>query len=308
MIQSRRRSRCRNHDGFIVVAALWILSALATLASVYSIYVANVATSLVVNDDAVRAEALVQASLELTAYRAMVGEHEERPSRGSFTFRLNAVDVSVEFCSEAARIDLNRAPKELLAGLFRVLGASDADQYADRIIGWRSAPRSGSQDEVSLYQAAGLGYGPRGAAFAHVGELALVVGLPPVLVERAMPHVTVYSGGQKINVRDASAEVIAALPGMTPDLLEAVLADRQVLASGSLPQLRSIRDDVTIAASKAMRVKVRMSFFSGRAVTSESVILIDDGSEPYRVLSWEMDTGAQRSSSGAGLVTTRRPP
>ncbi|HET9175170.1 MAG TPA: hypothetical protein VFN84_02335 [Pseudolabrys sp.] len=308
MIQSSRRGRCRSHDGFIVVAALWILSALATLASVYSIYVANVATSLAVNDDAIRAEALVHASLELTAYRVTASERENRPSRGSFAFRLNAADVSVEFCSEVARIDLNSAPKELLAGLFGVLGASDADQHADRIIGWRSAPRSGSQDEVSLYQAVGLGYGPRGAPFAHVGELALVVGLPPALVERAMPHVTVYSGGSKINVLDASAEVIAALPGMTPDLLEAVLADRQMLADDSLPQLRSIRNAVTTAASNAMRVKVRMSFFNGRAVTSEAVILIDDGSEPYRVLSWEMDADAQRSFSGTGLVTPRRPP
>jgi general secretion pathway protein K len=305
MNQSRRRTRCRNHDGFIVVAVLWILSALATLASVYSIYVANIATSLAVNDDALRAEALVQASLELTAYRAMAREREDRPSRGTFAFRMNAADVSVEFCSEAARIDLNSASKELLAGLFRVLGASDGDHFADRIIGWRSVSRSGSQDEVSLYQAAGLGYGPRGAPFAHVGELALVVGLPPALVERAMPHVTVYSGGSKINVRDASAEVISALPGMTPDLLEAVLADRHVLANGSLPQLRPIRDDVTIAASKAMRVKILMSVFNGRTITSEAVILLDDGSEPYRVLSWEMDTGAPRNSSGTDLVTNR---
>jgi general secretion pathway protein K len=54
---SVRRSRhsCGGHDGFIVVAALWILSALAALASVYSIYVANVATSVTVNDDVIRA-------------------------------------------------------------------------------------------------------------------------------------------------------------------------------------------------------------------------------------------------------------
>ncbi len=45
-------------DGFIVVAALWILGALATLASIYSMYVANAATSVAVNDDALRAEAV----------------------------------------------------------------------------------------------------------------------------------------------------------------------------------------------------------------------------------------------------------
>ena len=44
------RHSCGSRDGFIVIAALWILSALAALASVYSIYVANVATSVAVND------------------------------------------------------------------------------------------------------------------------------------------------------------------------------------------------------------------------------------------------------------------
>ena len=47
---------CGSRDGFIVIAALWILSALAALASVYSIYVANVATSVAVNDEAIFAE------------------------------------------------------------------------------------------------------------------------------------------------------------------------------------------------------------------------------------------------------------
>ncbi len=89
-----------------------------------------------------------------------------------------------------------------------------ADQYADRIVGWRSAPPSDSQDpEESLYRAAGLNYGPRGAPFAHAAELALVVGVPPAMAERAMPYVTVFSGRPEINVRDAAPEVIAALPG-----------------------------------------------------------------------------------------------
>ena len=36
-----------------------------------------------------------------------------------FSFRLGQANVAVEFRSEAARIDLNAAPKQLLVGLFR---------------------------------------------------------------------------------------------------------------------------------------------------------------------------------------------
>ncbi|HEY6025241.1 MAG TPA: hypothetical protein VIV34_13810 [Pseudolabrys sp.] len=209
---------------------------------------------------------------------------------------MNGAHATVEFCSEAARVDLNKASKAMLAGLFGALGAhpNDAEEYADRIIGWRTAPPSDSQDkEESLYQAAGLGYGPRGAPFAHSGELALVLGLPPAMVERAMRYVTVYSGRAEINVRDAPSEVIAALPGMTPERLNAVLSDRQSFTQQSLAEFGPAQTEVTTEGSKTMRVTVRMVFDRGRTVVSEAVILIDGRNEPYRVLSWQSDANAQ---------------
>jgi general secretion pathway protein K len=289
MSESRSRYSCGGHDGFIVVAALWILSALAALASIYSIYVANAATSVALNDDVIRAEALLSASVELTAYRVTSAPREERPTRGRFAFRMNGADVAVEFCSEAARVDLNKASKALLSGLFGALGAGpdDADQYAERIIGWRSAPSSDSQDrEESLYRAAGLSYGPRGAPFAHVGELEVVLGLPPAMVDRAIPFVTVYSGRPDINIRDAAPEVIAALPGMTPEKLNAALNDRDLVIDQSSVASQA---EVTTEGSKAMRVTVRMAFDSGRSIASAAVILIDGRDEPYRVLFWQSD-------------------
>ena len=285
-------------DGFIVVAALWILGALAALASIYSVYVANAATSLAVNDDDLRAESVVTAALELTAYKVTSAPSKDRPSRGRFAIRMNTANAAVEFCSEDARVDLNKAPKELLAGLFGALGASanDADEYADRIIGWRSPPPADTQDpEESLYRAAGLSYGPRGAPFVHTAELALVVGLPPAMVERAMPYVTVYSARPEINVRVAAPEVIAALPGMTPERLNATLGDRQSLVEQpSSSTSVATQTMATTDGSKAMRVTVNMVFDSGRAIGAEVVILIDGRDEPYRVLAWRSDTDAHR--------------
>ncbi len=300
MISELRTERSyHRRDGFIVVAALWILTALAALASIYSIYVANAAISVALNDDAIRVEALVSASLELTAYQVTAAPTKDRPSRGVFAFRMNRAEVAVEFRSEAARVDLNKASKAMLAGLFGALGAhpNDTEEYADRIIGWRSAPPSDPQDkEESLYHAAGLDYGPRGAPFVHTGELALVLGLPPAMAERAMPFVTVYSGRSEINVRDAPPEVIAALPGMTPERLNAGLSDRQLLTEQSfLAQLGPGQTEATTESSKAMRVTVRIRFDNGRRIISEVVILIDGRSEPYRVLSWQSDADGQQA-------------
>jgi general secretion pathway protein K len=286
----------RGADGFIVVAVLWILGAFAALISIFAVYVANTAVALDVNDDRLQAEASMSAALELTAYQLAGKDAQSRPTRGSFTFSIGRSTVIAEFRSEAARIDLNAAPKELLAGLFGSLGAKpeDADYYAARIIGWRTkAPPEGQNEEAALYSAAGTSYGPRQAPFANVGELWLVLALPPALVERALPLVTVFSGRAEINVLDAPPEVLAALPGMTPDRLYGVLAQQGAgKANGQivLGLLGPAAGNATTEGSKAMRVTARIVFDNGRKVGAEAVILVlDDGEEPFRVLSWRDD-------------------
>ena len=117
-----------SRDGFIIIAVLWMLIALATLASIYSVYIANTASALAASDDSLQAELLVTTSLELTAYQFSSakdakdlqvpgvpgGTKPRRPSRGGFRFRAGAANVGVTFVSEAARIDLNEA----VAGVF----------------------------------------------------------------------------------------------------------------------------------------------------------------------------------------------
>jgi general secretion pathway protein K len=282
-------------DGFIIVAALWILIALATLAAIYSIYINNSALAVSVTDDRLQAEALVSASLELTAYRLTVPKEVSRPTRGQFGFRLGRANVVVNYFSETARIDLNAASKNLLAGFFEALGASndDANRYADRIIGWRKPPKPMDQaDEAALYRSAGLPYLPRGAPFAHVSELWLVHGLPPTLVERALPFVTVYSGREDINVFDAPPEVIAALPGMTPARLANFLNQRITASADKDSLVRLLGPDqvgATAEGSDTFRVKTSIAFDNGWRTESEAVILLDAADEPFHVLSWRSD-------------------
>jgi general secretion pathway protein K len=282
-------------DGFILVAVLWIIGGLAALASIYAVYVSNSATAVAINEDKIRAQGLTSAALELAAYQLLVAP--EKATHGAFNFRTGRASTSVEFRSEAARIDLNTAPKELLAGLWRVLGAEpgDADQYADRIIGWRTPPASKAQDkEGSLYGAAGLAYGPRGAPFAHTGELWLVYGLPPELVEGAMRYVTVFSGITQVDILNAAPEVIAALPKMTPERLNDVLAQRANLRPGdSAAALLGPVPHAVTTGSKATRITIRSVLGNGRRMMSEAVILIDGKDEPFRVLSWQDGIDAQ---------------
>jgi general secretion pathway protein K len=285
------------------------LGALATLATIYSVYVINTAAALTVHDDRLQAEALVSGGVEIAVYK-MKGEPNVQPTHGRFSFRANRANVAVEFKSETARIDLNAAPKALLAGLFGALGAPAeiADTYADRIIAWRSPPRSGtSDDETSAYRTAGLSYGPRLGPFPHSGELSLVLGLPSAMVERALPFVTVYSGQPQINLFDAAPEVVASLPGMTPMILRDILAQRGSTSQNAqdlVAALGAARGLVTAGGSKAVRVTVQVDFENGRRVRSEAVVLLHDGgNEPYSVLSWRdgLDEVLEGSSTGLDL-------
>src|SRR5882757_5735431 len=117
--------RKRNTDGFILVAVLWIIAALATLATIFSVYVINTATAFTVHDERLQAEGCARAAIELAVYQLTASlpvaqaaqaaqplqPAQAPPTRGRFVFRVGNAQVTTDFNSETARIDLNAAPK-----------------------------------------------------------------------------------------------------------------------------------------------------------------------------------------------------
>jgi general secretion pathway protein K len=287
----RSRGDQRNARGFIVVAVLWILAALSALVLIYLTYVTNTAVVVAGSTERVQAEAMVTAAIELAAYQLTGLTEAARPTSGTFNARVGPGKVSVTFRSEAARIDLNSASKGLLSGLIIGLGASpsNAAAYADRIMAWRAPTESPDDDpENSFYRTSGAAYTPRHAPFPQVEELWLVRGIPPLVVERMLPFVTVFSNLASINILDAAPQVVAALPGMTPDNLQAVLSQRgdPALDPRSLLAMAG-GEGATLAGSRAYRMTVKTEFGNGRRSAAEVVILLlESGDEPYRVLSW----------------------
>jgi general secretion pathway protein K len=298
-------SQSSSEQGFVIVAVLWILAALAGLAGIFAAYMSNSAQALAVGDRGLRTEALVSASLELTAYQLLLAGDKKRPPSGSFRFRMNGAGVQVAFTSEAARIDLNVASKETLASLFVVLGArkEDAKEYADRIIGWRTRPIANSaNEEAALYAAAGLPYPPRQSLFTHVNELHLVLGLPLAMVERALSFVTVFSGVSDVDKTIAAPEVVAAVSGATPS--DQDFAPRQRSGSPNGPSTNpDAAKDAPLQLSDAYRVLTTIRFDDGRLAASEAVITRGNDDDPYRVLAWQDDVpiharASRRNSDG----------
>ena len=292
-----RRTRSRETGGFILIAVLWVLAALAALAATYSVYVGNAAFATQVNDDRLRIESAIQSGVELTAYSLLAAPTDARPPQGAFTARLKRSRINVSFVSEGARIDLNAAPKGLLSGLFVAVGVSpeDAAAFADRIVAWRTKAKAASQNlEAEAYRQAGYAYSPRQGPFQNVLELPLVLGIPPYLVERILPFVTVYNGAAQFDVRVAPPEVLAALPNVTPEQLQALLQQRAKNSTdgpGLLKLLGTAGAGANAKTGPATRIELQVRLDNGRVARAEVVILVvEKDDEPFRVLSWREDS------------------
>jgi general secretion pathway protein K len=285
---------------------LWILAALSALVLIYLSYVTNTAVVVAGSTDRVLSEALVTAGVELAAYQLTGPSEATRPTSGTFDARIGTGKVSVTFRSEASRVDLNAAPKALLSGLIIGLGVnpSNAADYVERITAWRAPTKAGDDDpENAFYRSSGAAYTPRHAPFPQVEELWLVRGIPPPVVERMLPFVTVFSNLASINIQDAAPQVVAALPRMTPENLQGLLAQR---ADPSLDPRSLLAmaggEGATLSGAQAYRLTIAAQSDSGRRSAAEVVILLlESGDQPYRVLSWRNASdgaaGPQRASA-----------
>ena len=306
-VTSSPKSATRAEAGFVLVAVLWILAALATLASIYSSYTVNTAAASRVADDRVQAEASIRAGVEMAVFRQLALPEKARPARGGFDMRVGRTGVAVRFRSEAARIDLNAAPADLLAGLFTAVGvdSSRAETFAERIVGWRTkaaagagadgrargcarSPRNaagadGKDDKAAkedkLYSEQHMPYPPRHAPFDNALELSLLPGVSLAVVERVLPFVTVFSGRAEVDVSSADPTVLSAFPEMTPQILGAVLNAR-VNDPGDgrtlLALLGPAKARATADTSKAFRASIAVEFDNGRRVHAEVVFRLKD--------------------------------
>ncbi len=280
-----------------------MLAALAALVVIVSQQLGSSARLLRLEDEAVEADALISAATELSAYRLLLSKEEDRPKQGAFRLTLAGNDIAVSYVSEAARIDLNAASQEMLENLFVAVGAERdaAKEHAERVVAWRTRPTDAAkaQAEEARYAAAGLQRMPRLAPFAHVGELALVLGLPAPLIDRVLPLVTVFNGSPGIDPTIAPTEVVAALPGMTPLILKDFLNSRgssSLDADGLAKMLGPAAKDAAKGKSKAVRLQIIVGPAGGLRHAATVVIIPGEGEQPYRLLA-RQDEGPQPRSA-----------
>ena len=225
-----RRPGTRVRRGAALLLVMWLVALLAMLVGAFALSAqierlqGRVLYRGVVGDQAAR------AGLEYALLRVGDGDPDTAwvPDGRPYDWDFGGVPVQVRVVDESGKVDLNAADQGLLAALMEVLGA-DPDQAATlaaAIEDWRDADDLGQvagAAEGPQYAAAGLPYGPKNDWFGTVSELELILGMPPELAARMVPHVTVHGAMPVPDQRFASGPVLQAM-GVDP---APVLAQRQ---------------------------------------------------------------------------------
>jgi len=282
----------QTHDrrrGVVLVSVLWTMALLSALAMAAGVTFRGFAGVLSVEHARLQVAALQTAGLEIAA--GLVESLSDRPiNEISTDIKLSTGSVRLLISDDGGRIDVGRAPEEVLAGLFRVIGAPQAQamDVAHAIVAWRDrdtgpGSRQGLPSDAAKHKSAGV------QPFTDVRQLALVPGFPPTWLDSIAPLTTVV-GSDTVNPLTAPADVIAALPGMEPGRLAAFLEARRAFptdANRLVAMLGPAQRYAKPAKRQAITVLITAALADGYAATARAVIvLLPRDVEPYRVLTW----------------------
>ena len=279
--RTRAAPRRHSQSGLALIAVLWLTVLLTVIASGFAfsmrgeVLAARNALS-VAQARAAADGAVARTLLELLRPRNLpdVWLADGAPHAwqdGDATIAAIAVD-------ESAKIDLNSATDALLKGLLQNVGGQDAEtaqHLVEAIADWRDADdlRRPNGAEAADYRAAGLKYAPANGPFAVVGELQRVLGMKPEVFARIADSLTVYSRQPGINVATAARDVLLAIPGATPEIVDAYVAQRREALANRLPVPPfPVAQGVAGRAAAVYRIRAQATMPDGVTFVREAVM------------------------------------
>jgi general secretion pathway protein K len=273
--------------GMVLVIVLWTIALCSTLAMAASVSFRSFVGIVAVDRDRVRSDALLTAGLEVAAGWAMDWPHKPLLDRET-TFDLSTGTVRAQFNDEGGRIDLGKAPADFLAQLLLSVGApqSQAESVAQSIVRWRSHDEGQSENASpsdAHTEGANVGF------VADVDQIAEVPGMQPEWVAAIRPLTTVF-GAETVNPLTAPAGVIASVPGVSRDQLEAFLAARRSSPNDEA-RLAAILGPAQrfVSATPQQVVSIKLAAIltdDYRAGAHAIIVLLPHDQKPYRVLVW----------------------
>lgn len=207
--------------------------------------------------------------------------------------------VEIRVFNEASRIDLNKAPKDLLVALTAALELpeDESSALADAIEDWRDTDDltqlNGAED--GDYEDAGRSYGAKDGPFDSVEELQQVLGVDSRLYRLLASVLTVDSDTDKVDEEFADPLVHAALQGITLEEAELELQEREALLEAGFEEAVSIS-----RGGPLYRIRVTRLVDGKPGPGMEALVRVEQrGTPPFSVLWRRFGLVAQPASTPA---------
>ena len=287
----------RQPGGFALILVIWSLMMLASLATGFAYAVRHETRSSGDLAAIAYAEAASEAALRIAVLALSAPDQDRRWHADGREHKVPwpGAEITLRVHSESGRIDLNRAPRPLLIGLFQqVLPEADLDLLADALLDWRDRDERPRENGAELpdYERAGYGYGPSNRPFSSVHELSQVLGFDRDKVEALTPYLTVYGRRPRINAISATPIVVAAAPGISRIEAEEFAAYRDAaLAAGQTPSYDALSNAgkhfETREHHQIFSIESKISLADGMTLRERSVVKVRPGRH-YQVMAREV--------------------
>jgi general secretion pathway protein K len=181
----------------------------------------------------------------------------------------------------------------------------------DAILDWRDADdlkRPNGAEEAD-YRAAGLKQKPANAPFETVSELARVMGVTPAVYARIADSLTVHSRQPGINAFTASRDVLLALPGATPEAVDAYMQQRADALAAKLPAPPfPPASGFGSGAVPVWRIRAQATTSDGVTFARDAVVRPSgDARRPLLTLSWQDGSMAVAAEAAAAAAAGGSP-
>jgi general secretion pathway protein K len=271
------RKKLNTEDGVALLIVLWVITLLMVLVMSFSMLSRTEANSTVFFRDGVQKKFFAEAALEratMEIFHRQTHKNQTVVLEGNEVLRIDgrAYDGSIgtgryvfRLFNESGKINLNTMGGRsgvgnrsgvdtssgiILNNLLVNLGIAKetADIIVDSILDWIDDDDLHRLNgaESDYYQSLPNPYKAKNARLDTLEELLLIKGMSPDILfgtkeRQGLIHfVTIYSTGRRIDINAAPKEVLMSLPGMTEDVVNRIIEQRESVEFKSAQDIQAI--------------------------------------------------------------------
>jgi general secretion pathway protein K len=248
----RNTNTIASQKGIALLMILWVLTILMVIAMSFSSMTRTETYSTLSFKEGAEKKFIAEAGIERAImelfYRIqniditaiLEGSEVWKIDGTSYNGQIGDGNYSVSITDESGKVDINvitDANSDILRNLLKNLGIPDDDAniIVDSILDWKDPDDlvhlNGAESDY--YMSLPNPYKAKNANFDTLEELIMVRGITNDILygkegqKGIIDFLTINSGKSQININAAPKEVLMAIPGMTPEIADAIINFRQ---------------------------------------------------------------------------------